>query len=134
IFNRLARTAAFLSVLSPSFLNRVWCKRELDAFASNAEKHMGLLIGDEKSRIFKVEKMPVERDQLPTAMQGTKTYRFYQNDPSQPKRLYELRPWLGGEYSRRYFEEMDELAKDIAALLTHMSKTPSRGENDSNRL
>ena len=28
-----------------------------------------------------------------------------------------MRPLLGGEYYRRYFEEMDELAKDIAGLL-----------------
>ena len=75
--------------------------------------------------------MPVERNALPPAMQGTKTYRFfYQPDPAQPDRTKELRPVLGGEYLRRYFEEMDELAKDIATLLKGMvgerSEKPSR--------
>jgi hypothetical protein len=37
IFRRLARTATLLSVLSPSFLQREWCRRELDAFTGNAE-------------------------------------------------------------------------------------------------
>lgn len=122
IFRRLARTATLLSVLSPSFLQREWCKRELDAFTGNAESQAAVLVDEEKSRIFKVEKMPVDRDALPPAMQGTKTYRFYEPDPTQPKRLHELRPLLGGEYYRRYFEEMDELAKDIAALLKDMAR------------
>jgi TIR domain len=127
ILNRLMRTATFLSVLSPSFLQRDWCKRELESFAGHAEGKLGILIDDERSRIFKVEKMPVERNALPPAMQGTKTYRFfYQPDPAQPKRTIELRPLLGGDYYRRYFEEMDELAKDIAALLQGMARsTPS---------
>lgn len=122
IFNRLMRTATFLSVLSPSFLQREWCKRELESFAGYAEAKLGILVDQERSRIFKVEKMPVERSSLPPAMQGTKTYRFYQPDPAQPKRTIELRPLLGGEYLRRYFEEMDELAKDIAALLKGMAE------------
>ena len=122
ILKRLTRTATFLSVLSPSFLQRDWCKRELDAFAGHAESQLGILIDNERSRIFKVEKMPVERNALPPVMQGTKTYRFYEPDPAQPKRLHELRPLLGGEYYRRYFEEMDELAKDIATLLKEMTR------------
>ena len=121
IFNRLMRTATFLTVLSPSFLQRDWCKRELESFTGHAEAELGILVDEERSRIFKVEKMPVERNSLPPAMQGTKTYRFYQPDPSQPKRTIELRPLLGGDYLRRYFEEMDELAKDIAALLKGMA-------------
>jgi TIR domain len=131
ILKRLTRTASFLSVLSPSFLQRDWCKRELDAFTGNAEMQMGVLVDNERSRIFKVEKTPVERSALPPAMQGTKTYRFYEPDPAQPKRLHELRPLLGGEYYRRYFEEMDELAKDIAALLRDMMRLASEGGNQT---
>ncbi len=131
IFRRLARTATLLSVLSPSFLQREWCRRELDAFTGHAERHVGVLIDEEKSRIFKVEKMPVDREALPPAMQGTKTYRFYEPDPTQPKRLHELRPLLGGEYYRRYFEEMDELAKDIAGLLRDMARAAASGANQA---
>lgn len=123
IFNRLMRTATFLSVLSPSFLQREWCKRELESFTGHAESDMGVLVDQERSRIFKVEKMPIERSALPPLMQGTKTYRFYQPDPAQPKRTIELRPLLGGDYLRRYFEEMDELAKDIAAMLKGMAQS-----------
>ena len=88
---------------------------------------MGVIIEDERSRIFKVEKMPVQRNALPPVMQGTKIYRFYEPTPSDPNRLRELRPFLGDEYSRRYFEQMDELAKDIAALLAGMAKWQPTG-------
>ncbi len=128
ILKRLSRTAIFLSVLSPSFIKRVWCRRELDTFAEHAGNSGGVLVAEEKSRIFKVEKMPVERDQLPAPMQATKTYKFYSPNPTQPERVHELRPFLGGEYSRRYFEEMDELAKDIATLLSHMALAPGDGD------
>jgi hypothetical protein len=128
IFRRLARTATLLSVLSPSFLQREWCRRELDTFTGHAQGQVGVLVDEEKSRIFKVEKMPVDRDALPPSMQGTKTYRFYESDPTQPKRLHELRPLLGGDYYRRYFEEMDELAKDIAGLLKDMARAVASGD------
>jgi hypothetical protein len=123
IMNRLMRTATFLSVLSPSFIRRDWCKRELESFTSHAESQAGILIDEERSRIFKVEKMPVARDELPTTMQGTRTYRFYQPDPAEPKRTVELRPLFGGEYYRRYWQEMDGLASDIAELLKEMVKS-----------
>ena len=127
ILNRLMRTATFLSVLSPSFVQRDWCQRELESFTGHAESDIGLLIDEERSRIFKVEKMPVERSSLPPAMQGTKTYQFYQPDPAQPKYTKELRPLFGGEYYRRYFEAMDGLAKDIAELLKAMAKSAAAG-------
>jgi hypothetical protein len=128
ILKRLTRTATFLSVLSPSFLQRDWCKRELEAFAGCAEGHMGVLIDNEKSRIFKAEKMPVERSALPLIMQGTKTYRFYEPDPANPQSPHELRPDFGTEFFRRYFEQMDELAKDIATLLKEMSRLAVNGK------
>ncbi len=121
ILSRLPKTATFLSVLSPSCLHSEWCGREVQAFAGHAEKNLGILVDNERSRIFKVEKIPVDFKTLPPAMQGTKTYRFYEPLPGQPNRMRELRPLLGEEYSRRYFEQMDELAKDIAALLSDMA-------------
>jgi hypothetical protein len=129
ILKRLTRTATFLSVLSPSFLQRDWCKRELEAFAGHAEGQMGVLIDNEKSRIFKAEKMPVERSALPLIMQGTKTYRFYEPDPANPQSPHELRPDFGTEFFRRYFEQMDELAKDIATLLKEMTRLAVNGKH-----
>src|ERR1700760_3970196 len=38
IMGRLSKTAALLSVLSPSFLNREWTIRELQTFVQQAER------------------------------------------------------------------------------------------------
>jgi hypothetical protein len=135
ILNRLVRTGTFLSVLSPSFLQREWCRRELESFASHCAREGGILVDEERSRIFKVEKVPIERSVLPPAMQGTKSYRFYRPDPEQPNRMIELRSKFEGEYSFRYFQELDGLASDIAGLLKAMAKpeaaSDTRAEPDS---
>jgi hypothetical protein len=125
ILGRLVKTATFLSVLSPSFVRSQWCAREFDAFVGHAENNMGVVIDNERSRIFKVEKIPIPGNALPPAMQGSKTYRFYEPNPADPNRLRELRPFLGD--ARHYFEQMDELAKDIAVLLVEMAKRQHSG-------
>jgi TIR domain len=126
ILKRLMRTATFLSVLSPSFLQREWCRRELESFAEHAGNGGGVLVDEERSRIFKVEKIPVDRGALPLAMQGTKSYRFYRPDPEQPRRTIELRSKFEGEYFRRYVEALNDLAKDIADLLKSMAGRVTR--------
>jgi hypothetical protein len=40
IFNRLAKAAIFLPVLSKIFINRPYCLRELKAFVENVEKNL----------------------------------------------------------------------------------------------
>ncbi|MBV9265298.1 MAG: toll/interleukin-1 receptor domain-containing protein, partial [Acidobacteriaceae bacterium] len=117
---RLARTAILLSIISPSYLRRDWCIRELEEFASYAEKTLGIRIDEEKSRIFKVEKVPVDRQTLPEQLQRTGSYKFYGPDPVRG-RVHEFRPLLGNEDSRPYFLCVDDLAQDIAAVLKRMA-------------
>jgi hypothetical protein len=122
ISKRLVKTATLLSVLSPSFFQRKWCIRELEEFASYAERTFGIRIDDEKWRIFKVEKVPVDRNILPSQLQGFGSYKFHGPDPQHQEKVHEFRPQLGGEYTIRYFEEMDELAKDIATVLREIGQ------------
>ena len=53
-----------VSVLSPRYVNSEWCARELDEFCTNAEQTDGLKV-DDKSRVFKVVKTPVEVSEMP---------------------------------------------------------------------
>jgi TIR domain-containing protein len=122
ISGRLAKTGTFLLVISPSSVHREWCVRELEEFASDAERTFGLRVDNEKWRIFKVEKLPVDRKSWPALLQhGTMSYKFHGPDPRHEK-VHEFRPMLGGEYGIRYYEEMDTLAKDIAAVLSKMTQ------------
>ena len=60
---------------------RDWCIKELEEFASSAQRSLGLRIDEEKWRIFKVEKVPVDRTNWPALLQqGTKSYKFHGPD------------------------------------------------------
>jgi len=122
IATKLMRTATLLSVISPSFLKREWCLRELNEFASYAERTFGIRIDEEKWRIFKIEKVKVDRNELPELLQGRSSYKFYGPDPEDGERVHEFRPAFGGEYQRAYYRELDDLAKDIATVLDQMTR------------
>ncbi len=121
ISTRLARTATLLSIISPSFFQRNWCIRELEEFANYAAKTFGIRIDEEKSRIFKVEKVPVDRQTLPEHLQRTGSYKFYGPDLERVGNVHEFRPLLGPEDARAYFRRVDDLAQDIAAVLKKMA-------------
>jgi hypothetical protein len=122
ISNRLARTGTFLSIISPSSIHREWCVRELEEFTSSAERNLGIRIDDEKWRIFKIEKVPVDQATWPPHLQqGNRSYKFHGPDPRDGEE-HEFRPLLGGEYGVRYFEEMDALARDIATVLRELTR------------
>src|SRR5258706_11410835 len=113
ILKRLVKTATLLAVISPSFMKREWCIRELKEF----ERSFGMRIDDETLRIFKVEKIHVDPNALPTPLQRAEGYKFYGD--------HEFRPILGGDYLNRYFKKMDELARDIAEVLKSLARKAS---------
>jgi hypothetical protein len=124
ILNRLVHTATLLSIISPSFVRREWCIRELEAFAANAESFGIRVDDDRKKRIFKVEKVEVDPSVLPSPLQGSGSYKFYGPDP-QTGKVHEYRSKLGTEFGLRYFEQMDELARDIAIVLRGLTPKPA---------
>ena len=116
IVNRLFHTAILLAVLSDSYLERPWCKKELEEFYTKAGKELQL--GD-KRRIFTVGVRPLTRD-LPPQFEGTGVYRFYTCDPSQPGCAHQLRVSLGKEDFRAYITQLESLARNIADTLKLM--------------
>ena len=74
--DRLARSAIFVAVLSPGYVNSKSCQRELEAFLMAAATSGGVQIGD-KSRLFKVLKRPVPLEQQPRALQTMLGYEFF---------------------------------------------------------
>jgi TIR domain len=121
ILRRLPKTATFLFINSPSFFNREWCTRELEAFYEHAQKNLGLHVDEDKVRIFKIEKNRVDREKLPATLKINGSYRFYAPDPSNSTREHPLRPKMGPEYFRSYYMKVDDLAKDLADVLQAMA-------------
>jgi TIR domain len=126
IFHRLAISVIFLPVLSKNFVNSNYCKRELRTFVENAEKQGKTYIGAqaEKTRIFIVEKLPVQP--LPAEFQGLGG-RFKFHDSDNP-----LRPTLSAKDSPirdMYVTALNRLSR-TAAKLIELASADKQSENE----
>jgi hypothetical protein len=65
-----------VSVLSPRYVKSDWCRKELQEFIHAAEQRGGVFINN-KSRIFKVVKTLVPREQHPIEIRGLLGYEFF---------------------------------------------------------
>ncbi|MCA8974858.1 MAG: TIR domain-containing protein [Planctomycetes bacterium] len=111
ISDRLAGTALLVSILTPRYLKSDWCPREVREFCSAAAEHGGIRV-DNKSRIFKVIKTPVEdQDSLPPEVTKALGYEFFKYKGDAP---LELNPRTTEE---EYYEKMAKLAWDAVQLL-----------------
>jgi hypothetical protein len=77
ILNGLVNSALLITVVSPSYINSDWCRKELLAFCEQAGKSGDLKV-ERKSRILKVVKLPPESvDSLPGPLSELPGYPFY---------------------------------------------------------
>ena len=115
IIEKLRRTAALVAVLSPSYINSAWTRKELDAFCAAACQTGGIRVRD-KCRIFKVLKTPVPLEKHPPELQALLGYEFFKEDPV-TGRVRELDEAFGPEAQRDFWVKLDDLAHDIASTL-----------------
>jgi len=80
IVSNLLKARVLVSVLSPRYVKSEWCRKELQEFIRAAERSGSVFINS-KSRIFKVVKFPVPRDQHPAEIEGLLGYEFFREDP-----------------------------------------------------
>ena len=63
IVGQFETTAVLVSILTPRYLASPWCLKEFHEFCARAEQNGGLIV-DNKARIFKILKTPVETPPL----------------------------------------------------------------------
>lgn len=115
IEDSLKNSAIFLPILSPGYLNSAWCRSELDSFVNVAGGVSGLRV-ENKTRLTKVVKTPVERESLPRSLRDIIGYKFFEIDEASTK----VRDYLLDEALRNrgaYLETIDDIAQDIAKVL-----------------
>src|SRR5262245_40472944 len=78
-----------------------------------------------KSRIFKVVKTPVPREQHPAEIRELLGYDFFREDPAN-RRFHEFVKGFGREVEPEYWTKLEDLAYDIRQLLDIL-KTQSTG-------
>jgi hypothetical protein len=117
LVEQIPRVAILVSVLSPSYINSEWCRREMELFCRIASDTGGVRLGS-RARIFKVEKVNVPLGKLPPELQGMTGYAFYYMD-EKANRPRELSP-ESGPHAIEYWQKIDDVAQDITSLLEEM--------------
>jgi hypothetical protein len=105
-------------VLTPRYAESDWCTREINEFCKAAE-HSGGLTLDNKARVIKVIKTPVDsKGLLPPLFQQMLGYEFYTFVDEAP---LELDPAFGPEMAQKYNLKLAKLAWDISQLLKKLT-------------
>ncbi|HEV8138670.1 MAG TPA: toll/interleukin-1 receptor domain-containing protein [Pyrinomonadaceae bacterium] len=121
LVEQIPKVAILISVLSPSYINSEWCRREMQMFSRIATDTGGMRLGN-KARIFKVEKINVPLDKHPAELQGMTGYQFYYMDDHRARELSAE----SGAHAIDYWQRIDDVAQDIATLMLEMK---TRGAN-----
>lgn len=130
IVTQFNQSAVLVSILSARYLNSEWCTREVREFCESAQQHGGLMV-DNKSRVFKVIKAPVDtQESLPAAMKDLLGYEFFEIKDGAP---LELDPAYGPEYAQLYNQKVAKLAWDITQLLKTLEADASASDGTSVR-
>lgn len=126
ILSQFPDTAALVAVVSPRYVQSQWCLREARSFCDAAQKSGGLLI-DNKSRIFKVNTLPVDtQDALPEPMRDTLGFDFYVRDQNGVER--ELNPAYDPALGPKLANECVRLAQSIAKVIKQLEGRPGPGD------
>jgi TIR domain len=72
----IAKSAVFLTILSPAYNDSPYCKKELDAFRSQSNPAFGLTIGT-LSRMQAMVIEPLPENLWPNELRTTSPFRFY---------------------------------------------------------
>ena len=121
LVEQIPKVAILISILSPSYINSEWCRREMQMFSSIATDTGGVRLGN-KARIFKVEKISVPLDKHPPELQGMTGYQFFYMDDHRARELSAE----SGPHAIEYWQRIDDVAQDIATLMQDMK---TRGAN-----
>ena len=114
IAHGFAGAALFLPVVTPRYVRSDYCQKELSEFCRKALEEGGLGVED-RSRILKVMKTPVEVDEQPPPMNRVLGYDFYRIEPER-HRLRELR-LRSVDDRERFLGVLEDLAQEIKEAL-----------------
>jgi hypothetical protein len=132
LVDKVRRVASLVAVISPRYVRSEWTRMELREFWTAAEAQGGVHVRN-KSRVFKVLKTPVPREETPPELRDLLGYEFYKVDP-ETGRVRELDEVFGPEAQREFWLRLDDLAYDVCALLRDLespSQEPAEERNDA---
>ena len=121
---QFSKTAVMVSVLSPAYVSSAWCMSEVVKFCEFAEETGGLVV-DNRSRVIKVIKTPIEFElmrRLPPGLRDTLGYEFFDSKNDDIPQSFD--PNHGMDSNQKFFRKIGDVADDIAQLLLRLSAGP----------
>jgi hypothetical protein len=110
---------AMVSVVSPPFVKRDGCVKQVEAFCSKAKETEGLWV-ENKPRLFKVMKAPVASAEIPGEVGDVFSqlfgFEFFEQD-AVTGRIREFDEALGENLKQRFHERLYDLAYEICQVL-----------------
>ena len=120
IADGIKKSAILICLNSPSFLNSVYCKKELDLFYNTAKyDSIGLKVGDDRSRIINVLLNNISYSQWPVELSGTSGFRFHdvEDEDDNEDTGHKLEP-----NTPSFKEKLDDLSDSLAKLIKILAK------------
>ena len=114
IIAQFPKLKVLISIISPRYLESEWCRKELLGFYQAAQAKGGVRVGN-KSRIFKVIKTPVPREQFPEEVQGLLGYEFFEKEADGHFREFRLDKESPTYY--QFIERFEDVAQDLSQLI-----------------
>ena len=114
------------------YINSEWCIRELQKFYQTAKENQGITLSN-KARIFKVLKLPVEREKHPPELQGMLSYEFFLLNSDTLKAI-EFEPESRFSTYEKFKEKLNDLAYDIQRLLDDIKNRHAGKQKQTNGL
>lgn len=129
IISQFSKIALLVSIITPRYVKSKWCVKEVKEFKKASDKNIGVQVNN-KSRIFKVIKTPVNIHDHPIDIQGVLGYEFYQLD-NETNRVKEFSKVFGEENQQLYWSKLDDIAHDICGLLQELKSDDPNKANSS---
>ncbi len=115
ILDSVRKSAVFLAVGSPSYVNREWTRAELAAFVA---------VSDDPGRLFGLERLPLDPgDRYPDPLHDYFRISFWQRDQNEADIPLTLTPRLN---TTLYYVRLQTLAEQIRGQLVQMSNRSAR--------
>jgi hypothetical protein len=122
IEDALRKAIVMVAVLSPNYITRPWCRRELETFtktpprAENAQR---------SEQVFKILKHNIDEQHLPVVLQNRgRGYEFFEIDPAGIEHPYFMAGRLLGKHEQAYLDLINELAERIKRRLPALLAPP----------
>lgn len=115
ILDSVRKSAVFLAVGSPSYVNRQWTRDELAAFVS---------VSDDPGRLFALERLPLDPgERYPDPLHDYFRICFWQRDQNESDIPLTLTPRLN---TTLYYVRLQTLAEQIRGQLSQMANRSAR--------